>query len=464
MNISRSAINLPAVISGLVKTVVLLAATAGLAGLLAPVAWASPDAQKPNIIFILTDDHRWDAMGKLGHPVVETPRLDRLSDEGVHFSNAFVTTSLCSPSRASFLTGTYAHTHGVKNNLTPWNNQNITFLELLKQAGYTTSFIGKWHMPGALPKLRGLDQFITFTVQGGQGRYFDCPLIVDGTPTPSRKPYITEELTDYALEFISQNRDKTFCLYLSHKAAHHSFQPPPDIKDRYRGKDLHLPPESDAWISFNPDHIYCGLKGPLAWNYRKYLETVHATDREIGRVLDRVDELGLRDNTIVVYFGDNGFFWGEHRLMDKRWAYEESIRVPLIVRAPGLIRDPGRMAWQMALNIDLAPTLLDLAGLEVPAQMEGISLVPILRNPQQPGRKDWLYEHFMDFPYRIPSIKAVRTQRYKYVEYEGRKSPELFDLAQDPKEMRNLMDTPRGRVLLPGLKARLEELKKGKQP
>lgn len=464
MKISPSSIKFPSVVRSLVKTVVMTAAAASLTCLLVQLAWASPNTRKPNIIFILTDDHRWDAMSKLGHPVVETPRLDRLSDEGVHFPNAFVTTSLCSPSRASFLTGTYAHTHGVKNNLTPWNNQNVTFLELLKTAGYSTAFIGKWHMPGSLPKLRGLDQFITFTVQAGQGRYFDCPLIVDGKPTPSRKSYVTEELTDYALAFITQNKDRTFCLYLSHKAIHHQFLPPPDIKGRYRGKDLHLPPESDAWISFNLNHIYCGLLGPLAWNYRKYLETLHATDREIGRVLDKVDELGLRDNTIVVYVGDNGFFWGEHRLMDKRWAYEEAIRVPLIVRAPGLIRDPGRMAAQMALNIDLAPTLLELAGVAVPARMEGVSLVPILRDSRHPGRRAWLYEYFMDFPYRIPNITAVRTQHHKYIEYENRRPPELFDLARDPREMNNLMGTTRGKDLLPGLKTMLEELKMGKQP
>ena len=151
MRILRCATKLSSVIVIRMNAVFMLAATICLTGLFVPQTWASTNDRKPNIIFILTDDHRWDAMSKLGHPVVETPRLDRLSDEGVHFTNAFVTTALCSPSRASFLTGTYAHTHGVKNNLTPWNNQNVTFLELLKKAGYTTSFIGKWHMPGSLP-------------------------------------------------------------------------------------------------------------------------------------------------------------------------------------------------------------------------------------------------------------------------------------------------------------------------
>ena len=146
------------------------------------------DAKKPNIVFILTDDHRWDFMSCAGHPFVKTPSLDRLASQGVLFSNAFVTSALCSPSRASFLTGLYAHTHGVQNNLTPWKDENVTFLELFKKAGYDTAFIGKWHMPGRLPKLRGVDLFVTFTIQGGQGRYWNCPLIVNGIETPSRKP------------------------------------------------------------------------------------------------------------------------------------------------------------------------------------------------------------------------------------------------------------------------------------
>jgi hypothetical protein len=305
---------------------------AGAVGLGLPFSARGRTTVPPNIIFILTDDHRWDALSILGHPVVETPSLDRLCGEGVRFENAFVTTSLCSPSRASFLTGQYAGTHGVKNNLTPWSNDNVTFLERLKTAGYDTSFIGKWHMPGDLPHLRGVDQFITFTEQGGQGRYFDCPLIVDGVETPSRKHYITEELTDYALEFIERKRDKPFCLYLSHKAVHHQFLPPPHIAGIYKDKKLPLPPEADTWISWNVDHLYCGLIGPLERTYRNYLETLHATDIEIGRILAQVYELGLSDNTIIIYFGDNGFFFGEHRFMDKRWAYEESIRVPCIFR------------------------------------------------------------------------------------------------------------------------------------
>ncbi len=417
----------------------------------------------PNIIFILTDDHRWDAMSILGHPVVQTPNLDRLSREGVRFENAFVTTSLCTPSRASFLTGQSAHTHGVQNNLTPWRDENVTFLELFKKAGYNTAFIGKWHMPGKLPRLRGVDRFITFTVQAGQGRYFDCPLIVDGKKVPSKKSYITTELTDYALAFISQPRDGPFCLYLSHKAVHHNFRPPPGVAGIYKNSPLPLPPEADTWISMNPDLLYCGLLGPLERTYRNYMETLHATDLEIGRLLDKIGTLGIADDTIVVYFSDNGFFLGEHRLMDKRWPYEESIRVPCIIRAPRRTDQKGRTAHQMVLNIDLAPTLLDLAGLPIPAKMEGRSMMPYLENEYALGRTAWLYEYFPDYPYRVPGIQTVRTERYKYIEFQGRRPSELFDLQKDPREMNNIVDTPPGRARLPELQTMLQQLREGKQ-
>ncbi len=395
----------------------------------------------PNIIFILSDDHRWDHMGCMGHPFIQTPAMDRLAAEGVLFENAFVTTSLCSPSRASFLTGTYAHTHGVKNNITPWDGSNVTFLETMKARGYDTAFIGKWHMPGALPTIPAIDEFITFTAQGGQGQYFNCPLIVNGVSQPSRKAYITEELTDRAIEFIEARTAKPFCLYLSHKAVHHQFLPPPDLKGMYDGVDLNLPKEFDPWITATRGNLLYGVLGPLPMHYRNYCAALTALDREIGRLLTRLDELSLADNTIVVYAGDNGYFWGEHNLVDKRWAYEESMRIPFIVRYPSLIPDPGRRAPQMTLNVDLAPTLADLTGNPMSDRFEGQSFLPVLRSASAPGRDSWFYEYFGDYPYRVPPQYAVRTQTHKYMEFTTRHNPELYDLAGDPKEHHNLYGT-----------------------
>lgn len=415
----------------------------------------------PNMIFVLTDDHRWDALSAMGHPFLQTPHLDRLANEGILFENAFVTTSLCSPSRASFLTGQYAHTHGVVTNHTPWDNRNVTFLERLNAAGYETAFIGKWHMPGdGLPALRGVDRFVSFTREGGQGVYYDCPLIIDGVETARPGRYITEDLTDLALDFITRERRKPFCLYLSHKAVHFGFRPPPHLKGRYRDVDLKLPPESDPWIPYTNGHPFVGAIFPLDFLYRNYCETVVSVDEQVGRLLAALDAMGIAENTIVIYAGDNGHFWGEHGLYDKRLAYEESIRIPFIVRYPGLIRDPGRRARQMVLNIDLAPTLLELAGIVPPAAMQGRSLVPILEDAATPGRTAWLYEHFPVFPIPIPGITAIRTANYKYVEYQEDLRPrELFDLTKDPREQTNLIQTPAGMTQADILKRELERLK-----
>jgi len=441
------------------------ASAAGLMSLaLGDFSWAqSGGGKRPNIVFILSDDHRWDFMGSVGHPFLDTRNMDRLASEGVLFSNAFVTTSLCTPSRASFLTGQYAHTHGVKNNITVWNNEAVTFLEGLKGVGYDTSFIGKWHMPGKLPKLRGVDQFITFTVQAGQGRYFDCPLIIDGVETPSRKPYITEELTDYALEFMGKERDNPFCLYLSHKAVHHQFLPPPELNHLYDDVEMKLPEEADTWLGMTRGHMWTGIFGPMQYHVRNYCEALVALDQQIGRVLDKLDEMGIADDTIVVYAGDNGYFWGEHRLVDKRWAYEESMRIPFIVRHPGLVKDPGRKADQMVLNIDLAPSLLAMAGVPIPENTDGESIVPILESADATGRKAWLYEYYKEFPYNTPPLNCVRTETHTYTEYESRRGPELFDIVNDPRQTRNLMGTPEGDKLLPELKEMLEGLKAGKR-
>lgn len=440
---------------------------AGASLLAGPMLPRPSHAQKtpPNIIFVLCDNQRWDFMGCAGHPFLKTPHMDRLAKEGVLFSNAFVTTSLCSPSRASFLTGQYAHTHGVMNNETPWNNDNVTFLEILKSVGYDTAFIGKWHMPGRLPDLRGVDRFVTFTIQKGQGRYIDCPLIVDGVPTPSRKTYITEELTDYALEFINTPRVKPFCLYLSHKAVHHRWIPPADMKDLYKDQKPPFPPEFDPFVLWTRGHLFEGFNIAAPDElYRNYARVVTDVDRELGRLLDTLDQKGLTDNTVVVYAGDNGFFWGEHHLAGTgRWAYEESTRVPLIVRAPGLIPDPGRRAPQMALNIDLAPSLLEMTGLSIPANMEGQSFVPVLRNAGATGRKAWLYEYFYDFPYRVPTMQAVRTDNHLYIEYDSRRAPELYDIVQDPRQVSNLLEQPEGKAMAPEMKSLLKELRSGKR-
>jgi N-acetylglucosamine-6-sulfatase len=437
------------------------AALIGLAGLgLAKECFAAP--AKPNIIFVLTDDHRWDALGCMGHPFIRTPNLDRIAKEGVLFENAFVTTSLCSPSRASFLTGHYAHRHGVVTNHTPWDNRNTTFIELLKNAGYDTAFIGKWHMPGkGLPKLRGVDHFISFTKEGGQGVYYDCPLIIDGVETERRGKYITEDLTDFALKFIQRKRKNPFCLYLSHKAVHFGFRPPKHLAHLYDDVDLRLPPESDTWLTFTNNHAFVGALLPMNLLYRNYCETVVSVDEQVGRILKMLEDMGIMDDTVIIYAGDNGHFWGEHGLYDKRLAYEESIRIPLMMRYPKGIKDPGRRARQMVLNIDLAPTVLDLAGVGIPSHMQGRSVKNIVTSTNAPGRKSWLYEHFPVFPIPIPGITAVRTDDHKYIEYQNDVRPkELFDLRNDPREKKNIIETEKGKSLAHTLKTELERLKK----
>jgi N-acetylglucosamine-6-sulfatase len=380
----------------------------------------------------------------------------------VLFENAFETTSLCSPSRASFLTGQYAHAHGVKTNHTPWDNQRTTFLELLKQAGYETAFIGKWHMPGRdLPKLRGLDRFVTFTKEGGQGVYYDCPLIIDGVETERKGKYITQDLTDFALEFIRKKRDGPFCLYLSHKAVHFGFRPPPHLRHLYEDADLQLPPESDTWVTFTNNHPFVGALFPMNMLYRNYCRTVASVDEQVGRILRALEEMGILDTTVIVYAGDNGHLWGEHGLYDKRLAYEESIRIPFIVRYPGAIPDPGRRAGQMILNIDLAPTLLDIAGMDISDHMQGRSFKPVLASGAAPGRSSWLYEHFPVFPIPIPGIEAVRTTEYKYITYQNDVRPiELYDIKNDPREKKNLMGSEQGGNIASGLKMELERLKR----
>lgn len=391
----------------------------------------------PNVVFILSDDHRYDFAGYEGHAFVETPSLDRLAAEGVRFSHAYVTSSLCSPSRASFLTGTYPHRHGVWNNFTPWSDDNRTFLEYLSQVGYRTAFIGKWHMPGGLPELRGVDHFVTFTNVGGQGVYEWCPLVVDGKEEASRTRYIATELTDRALDWLEGQTDEPFALVLSHKNVHADFKPDEPDRGRYGDAPVSLPAGAHAWTHFT-NAQYVHLTPPsLPDAIRVYAEAITSMDREIGRVLDFLDARGLRENTLVIYASDNGYFWGERGLVDKRWPYELSIRVPFLVRYPDSGHPAGVSADGLVANVDVAPTLLDLAGLAIPRRMQGESLMPLLTDPDGAVRDSFLYSYYFEPPYPAPTAHAIVTPTEKLIDYEGLPT-EVYDLRNDPQEHTNL--------------------------
>jgi N-acetylglucosamine-6-sulfatase len=407
----------------------------------------------PNVVFILSDDHRFDFTGYEGHPFVETPSLDRLAAEGLRFSRAYVTSSLCSPSRASFLTGTYPHRHGVWNNFTPWSNDNRTFLEYLSRAGYATAFVGKWHMPGGLPELRGVDHFVTFTNMGGQGIYEWCPLVVDGREEESRTRYIATELTDRALAWLDDHADRPFALYLSHKSVHANFIPDQTDRGRYAQASVSLPDGSHPWTHLtNAQYVHLTFT-PLDDAVRAYAEAIHSLDREIGRVLDFLDARGLREDTVVIYTSDNGYLWGERGLMDKRWPHETSIRVPFLLRYPASGHTAGVSADGIVANVDVAPTLLDLAGLVVPDRMQGHSLRPLLADPAGSVRAEFLYSYYFEPPYPVPTSHALIAPPYKLIDYD-RLPNELYDLRSDPDERRSLgTDTPLADELATRLRA-----------
>ncbi len=419
--------------------------------------------KRANIIFILIDDQRWDAMSCAGHPFFKSPNMDRLAKEGVRFSNTFVTTSLCSPSRACFLTGQYAHRNGVTNNGYQKKPLPKTFLEYLQGADYETAFVGKWHIGGLRePRPRGVDHLVTFM---SQGVYNDCPLYIQGKKVKD-KGYITDRLTDYALEFLDKPRRKPFCLYLSHKAVHSPMTPPPRFKGLYEGAEVELPPEygKGGKHEYNLLHTaVMGMREPkgIIPIIKRYYETLAAVDETLGRVLDYLDESGLAENTMVVFAGDNGFFWGEHDLVDKRFAYEESIRIPFLVRCPGLVADPGREIEEMVLNVDLAPTLLELAGVGVPSSMQGKSFMPLLEGKQNSMRDSFLYEYFRDRPWPVPPNRAVRTREWKYITYnKGKMEDELYYLKEDPREQNNLIADPAASVRKDELKKEMERLRR----
>jgi arylsulfatase A-like enzyme len=450
------------------------------AGLVSLIVQLTAAADRPNFVFIYTDDQRWDALGvvqreqgeKARFPWFESPNLDRLATEGIRFRNAFVVSSLCSPSRAAFLTGRYNHANGVANNHTPFPTDNPTWSALLRDAGYSTGYVGKFHhgqMRGNRPGFEYSASFI------GQGRYTDCPFEVNGQTQPTTG-WVDDVSTDFAINFLKQNREKPFALVVGYKSAHGPFDPPPRLADKYLGKESKSVPNMGIPAVYS-GKFSAGEKAKPATPKKKakqekakasgrtmhqgYFGCLTAIDENVGRILSALDELKLTHNTMVVFSSDNGFYLGEHNLGDKRSAYDESLRIPLLVRWPALgDQARGKLIDHMALNIDLAPTLLDLAGVKVPDSMQGRSWRPLLEGNAAAAnwRTAYFYEYFFERNYAIPTVLAVRTDKAKLIKYPGHDDwTELFDLAADPYETKNLVADPASKDLLAELQAEFDK-------
>jgi N-acetylglucosamine-6-sulfatase len=428
---------------------------------------AEQPPRRPNILFILLDDLRADTLGYAGHPYVKTPQIDRIANEGVNFKNAFCTTSLCSPSRASLLSGVYAHKHGVTNNFTEFPAAMNSFPKVLQQAGYATAYVGKYHMGEGNDERRpGFDYFVTHK---GQGKYFGTEFNLNGERREVRPGYYTTVVTDIALDWLQRDHaGKPWMMILGHKAPHSFYTPEPKYENAFADVPVAYP-ESALGLDDKPDWIkdrlrtWHGIYGPL-FDWRKkfpddspeavkdfenmvhaYWGTILSIDDSVGRLRAWLEDSGQLDNTILVFVGDNGLLEGEHGMVDKRTMHEPSIRIPMAIRYPGLTSEP-RVIEQQVLTIDMAPSLLELAGSPAMPRIDGRSWVRLVREGDPSWRKSWFYyyNYEKEFPY-TPNVRGIRTEEWKYIHYpHGDGSPdrhlgELYDLKQDPGERFNLV-------------------------
>lgn len=440
-------------------------------------------AERPNILFILSDDHAAHAVSAYGSRINRTPNIDRLARDGALFRNCFAVNSICAPSRASMLTGAYGHVNGVRTNAGRLRADLVTFPELLQQAGYATALVGKWHLKDP-PK--GFDHSC---VLPGQGAYFDPVMIADGEKRRF-SGYVSEVITEEAIRWLGgRDSGKPFCLLVHHKAPHANWEPGPRYADLFRDGPIPEP------TTFNDDHATRGqairdhrlFVGPKLWelHYQRrfgeipatvsdeavrgwvyqrfiadYLRCVASVDESVGRLLDYLDAAGLAGDTIVVYTSDQGFFLGDHGLYDKRFMYEESIRMPLLVRWPGKTQG-GSEVDPIVLNVDFAPTLLDLAGISPPETMQGRSFAPLLRGEWPSDWRRAMYYRFYEQAYGIGPHEGVRTARYKLIHYlYGDNAWELYDLEQDPDELHNVFGDSRYTVVAAQLPALLAQLRR----
>jgi arylsulfatase A-like enzyme len=443
---------------------------------------AGQPVARPNILFIMSDDHASHAMSCYGGKINETPNLDRLANDGIRFTNCFCTNSLCGPSRAVILTGKFSHVNGFKDNTSTFEGSQQTVAKLLQKAGYQTGMVGKWHL---VSDPTGFDYW---HILPGQGVYYDPPMIEMGRRV-KHQGYVTDIITDVALDFLRNRRDKNkpFFLMCHHKAPHRQWQPGPKYRTLYDDRDV---PEPET---FNDDYSGRGtaarkqemtvehhltptdlkqdppegLAGQALkqWKYQRYikdyLRCIASVDENVGRLLDYLDASGLADNTVVFYTSDQGFFLGDHGWFDKRFMYEESLRMPLLVRWPGHIK-PGAINADLAQNVDFAETFLDLAGEPVPGDMQGRSLRPLLEGKTPADWRKSIYYHYYEYPavHMVHKHYGVRTDRYKLIFFPELGEWELYDLEKDPHELKSVYADPASAEKVKELKAELERLRK----
>jgi len=487
-------------------------------------------ARRPNIIFIMADDHAERAISCYGHSLIETPQIDRIAKEGMRFNSSFVTNSICAPSRAVLLTGKYSHINGLRDNRDTFDGSQVTFPKLLQQAGYYTAVVGKWHLKS---EPTGFD---TWNILQGQGAYYN-PVLIENGKEVQHTGYVTEIITDLVIECLkNREKDKPFCVLYHHKAPHRNWMPDLKHLTLFKDKEIPLPKtfyddyntrsaaakEQDMEIknmflsldmklhpfAYEKDDNSRGSKGhdaekdwlniynsltdeqrkawdahyePISrafkeaslegkelveWKYQRYmkdyLRCIASIDENIGRVLDFLDGTGLTRNTIVVYTSDQGFYLGEHGWYDKRFMYEESLSMPLLVRYPEEV-PAGTLNDEIVLNLDFAPTFLDYAGVEIPFDIQGRSLRSLLKGQKVGDWRKSMYYHYYEYPHGWHDVKrhyGIRTHRYKLIHfYDDIDAWELYDLQRDPDELMNLYDSEDYQGIVVDLKKELRVLR-----
>ena len=474
---------------------------------------ANGQEKRPNIVFIFTDDHCTQALSAYDDSRMITPHMDRIANEGARFDRCYVTNGICGPSRAVIQTGKYSHLNGFMTNGQTFNGDQQTFPKLLRKAGYQTAVVGKWHLKSTP---QGFDYF---DVLIGQGPYYNPPMLFGGIESEATKRdhvgYTTDIIKDKTLDWLKNERDadKPFMLMFQHKAPHRNWQPGPDyltwlddqeieepetlwdvysnraspaanqtmtIKAHLSENDLKLktpgnltPEQKEAWeAAYGPkNEKYLAEQGTMTpeeiikWKYQRYvkdyLRCVKSVDDSIGAVLDYLDESGLAENTIVIYSSDQGWYLGEHGWYDKRWMYEESLRTPLLVRWPGVV-EPGTVNDDIVSNLDFAQTFLDLAGVEQPDDMQGLSLVPVLKGETPEDWRKSFYYHYYEFPgaHSVARHYGVTDGKHKLIHYYQLGEWELFDLGKDPNELNNVHGLPDYGEIQAGLEKELVRLRK----